>query len=136
PRDRCPRSSAAPLGIRRWLTGLRGRGPRIVGTSKGGSRLLKYGGGEFETPQIGFTEESTRELSEAREKVYDELFGESDFVYHELLPLVPHVDVYRISPTDDRPFYTFVTGGMSDLPMNSPKELGAACRRVELVFYA
>jgi hypothetical protein len=110
--------------------------PKTIGESKGGSRLSKYGGGETPKPQIGFLEESTLKNTEDRERVYAELFGESDTVLHELLPLIPHIDVYRFPPKGNRDFFTFVTGGMSDLPMNAPPELGADCRRAELVFYS
>jgi hypothetical protein len=75
-------------------------------------------------------------LVQAREDVYETLFGKCDFVYHEMLPLVPHIDVYRFPPSGSRAFHTFVTSGMSDLSMNSPAELGGSVRRVELVFYA
>jgi len=124
------------MGIRDFLRGVRGRGPKEAGRSPGGSRLLRYSGGEFEKPKFGFTEEPADELAEAREKVYDEIFGKCDSVYHELLPVVPHVDVYRIPPVGKREFFTFVTGGMSDLPMNTPKNVDKDYRRIELVFYA
>lgn len=110
--------------------------PEQVGESKGGSRLIKYGNGEAPKPEIGFLEESTLANTEDRERVYSELFGESDTVLHELLPLIPHIDVYRFSPNSKRDFFTFVTGGMSDLRMNAPTELGAEYRRIELVFYS
>src|SRR5438445_3910257 len=124
------------MGIRNWFGKRKDRGPEQVGISTGGSRLLKYGGKEFSGSAIGFTEESTLKLVELREKVYEELFGKSDTVFHEMIPLVPHVDVYKFQPTTARDYFTFVTGGMSDLAMASPQELGAEVRRVELVFYA
>jgi len=123
------------MGIRDWLSG-RKRGPRIVGESKGGSRLLKYGGAEFDSPTAGFVDDSIAIDPEERERIYEEIFGPVDTVTHELVPLVPHVDVYWFAPTERRPFFTFVTGGMSDLPMHTPSELGPAVRRIELVFYA
>ncbi|MEY4565829.1 MAG: hypothetical protein RLY14_799 [Planctomycetota bacterium] len=49
---------------------------------------------------------------------------------------MPHIDVYRFPPNGKRDVFTFVTGGMSDLPMNAPSELGADYRRAELVFYS
>jgi hypothetical protein len=110
--------------------------PENVGTSKGGSRLIKYGDRSDLKPEVGFLDESTLPNTEERERVYFDLFGESDTVLHELLPLVPHIDVYRFPPNGKRDFFTFVTGGMSDLPMNSPSELGADYRRAELVFYS
>jgi hypothetical protein len=85
---------------------------------------------------IGFLEESTIANTEEHERIFAELFGESDAVLHELLPLMPHIDVYRFSPDVKREFFSFVTGGMSDLPMNAPAELGADYRRAELVFYS
>ncbi len=110
--------------------------PENVGTSKGGSRLIKYGDRSDLKPEVGFLDESRLPNTEERERVYSDLFGESDTVLHELLPLVPHIDVYRFPPNGKRDFFTFVTGGMSDLPMNSPSELGADYRRAELVFYS
>jgi hypothetical protein len=111
-------------------------GPKQQGVSAGGSQLLKYSGGEFGHSTIGFTEESTLDLVEKREKIYRELFGESDTVLHEMIPFVPHVDVYQFPPNSNRGFFTYVTGGMSDLPMTAPEHLGADARRIELVFYA
>ena len=123
------------MGIRDWLKGSKGRGPKIVGTSKAGSPLLKYSG-EFDRPKVGFVDEATAIAPEDRERIYGEIFGECDSVHHEVIPLVPHIDVYRFPPTDKRPFFTLVTGGTSDLPMNCPEKLGPEFRRVELVFYA
>lgn len=65
-----------------------------------------------------------------------QMFGKCDSVFHEFIPYVPHVDVYMYPPSEVRPYFTYVTGGMSNLPMTSPKELGAESRRVELVFYS
>ena len=108
--------------------------PKTVGNSKGGSRLIKYG--DAPKREIGFLEESTLANTEDRERIYGELFGKSDTVFHELLSLIPHIDVYRFPPHGKRDFFTYVTGGMSDLPMNAPSELGADYRRAELVFYS
>jgi hypothetical protein len=67
-----------------------------------------------------------------RSEGYDELFGESGDVYHEHAPRVPHIDVHTYLPNRDRPFFTLVTGGMSDLPMPGAP---AGRRRAELVLY-
>lgn len=103
--------------------------------SKGGSRMYEYSGGEFDKPQIGFSDESHAAFQEQREKLYESLFGEADSVYHEVLPLVPHVDVYVYKPTSDRDFYTLITGGMSDLRMTLPRGVSSEYARAELVFY-
>jgi hypothetical protein len=46
--------------------------------------------------------------------------GEDYVVWHELASDTIHLDVYMWAPTPDRPFYTFVTSGMSDRPMTTP----------------
>ena len=122
------------MSMKDWFR--RKPGPETVGKSKGGSDLIKYGDGDPPKPEIGFLEESTLENTEHREHQYSEFFGESDVVLHEMLPLIPHIGVYRFPPTEKRDFFTYVTGGMSDLPMNAPPELGPDYRRAELVFYS
>src|ERR1700731_4081659 len=73
-----------------------------------------------ERPKIGFTPAAGH--SEAREEVYGRLLGEASSVSHEVLPLVPHIDVYTYDTTSNkRGFCTLVTGGMSDLEMSLPK---------------
>ena len=46
--------------------------------------------------------------------------GEDYVVWHEIVSDTIHLDVYMWRPTPDRPFFTFVTSGMSDRPMNVP----------------
>lgn len=41
-------------------------------------------------------------------------------VWHELLSDLVHIDVHQVAPTDDRPYWTLITTGMSDLPMTVP----------------
>jgi hypothetical protein len=76
------------------------------------------------------------DLIEERVRVYGTIFGTADHRYHVQNERTPHVDVYGFAPTARRPFFTYVTAGMSDLAMHSPAELGVGYRRVELVFYA
>jgi hypothetical protein len=122
------------MGLSDWFKKRPRPGPKVVGRSAGGSRLVKYGG-EFHATPLGFPDADVSGLAERREAIYDELFGTHSAVHHEVLPLIPHIDVYVIPPRSERGFFTLVTGGMSDLPMNSPAEFGADARRVELVFY-
>jgi len=42
-------------------------------------------------------------------------------VLHELVSDLVHIDVHQVPPTDDRPFWTLVTSGMSDRPMTVPE---------------
>jgi hypothetical protein len=46
--------------------------------------------------------------------------GKIDRVFHELASNFVHIDVHIIPPTTERPYYTLVTSGMSDKPMNVP----------------
>jgi hypothetical protein len=46
--------------------------------------------------------------------------GKPKFVFHELISDLVHVDVHLVEPTPERSYYTLVTSGMSDRPMNVP----------------
>jgi hypothetical protein len=48
--------------------------------------------------------------------------GEPGMVWHELISDLVHIDVHTIEPTDERPFHTLVTSGMSDRAMTVPPE--------------
>lgn len=43
-------------------------------------------------------------------------------VFHEIVSDLVHIDVHVVAPTDERPFYTLVTSGMSEAPMTTPPE--------------
>jgi hypothetical protein len=43
-------------------------------------------------------------------------------VWHEILSTIVHIDVHQIEPTAERPYWTLVTTGMSDLPMSAPPQ--------------
>ncbi|MEQ8820401.1 MAG: suppressor of fused domain protein [Sumerlaeia bacterium] len=103
----------------------------------GGSRIYRHTETQARS-LFGFSEEDTLPHIEQREAVYAELFGEDFNVNHELIPMVPHLDVYIFEPTEQRPFYTLITGGMSDVPMTIPDELDepGELRRSELLLYA
>jgi len=104
-------------------------------TSPGGSVVLRY---ECDGQREAAVQQEFRaDDASMREAVYDRFFGTCETVYHEVLPKVPHIDVY-VYPAGQkgRNFCTLVTGGMSDLPMHFPAEAaGKVPRRVELIFY-
>jgi len=90
--------------------------------------------------QIGFTDKSAVEFRQAREAAYEKLFGKALSVSHELLPQVPHIDVYTFKRTfkrslGDQIVCPLVTGGMSDLQMTMPRGAKDSPQRVELIFY-
>jgi len=64
--------------------------------------------------------------SENIERISDHIerhIGPIDNIFHELISDLVHIDVHVVAPTETRPFYTLVTSGMSDKPMNAPKGL-------------
>jgi hypothetical protein len=98
-----------------------------------GTNIIRH---ENVETKLGVTKGTTG-FAQAREAVYERHFGKPLSVSHELLPLVPHIDVYIFKRSQgNKEMYSLVTGGMSDLKMTLP--LGAdkdVPRRVELIFY-
>jgi hypothetical protein len=104
--------------------------------SPGGSTILRYSSSQWARPNLGIGDESSLEFAAAREKIYKDLFGEAQSVFHEVIPLVPHIDVHTYSRSGAQgDVFVLVTSGMSDLPMRIPPAAGKAARRVELIFY-
>lgn len=58
--------------------------------------------------------------------------AEPDYVFHEFLSDLVHLDVHVITPTPARNYFTLVTTGMSDQPMTAPEEY-AEYRYAELM---
>lgn len=88
----------------------------------GGSKVYRYEGHKsaFRTP-----EHEARHVDELT-RYLEAFLGSSDEVWHEIVSDKVHIDVLPFPPTSDRPFWTFVTSGMSDLPMNVPKNVEIA----------
>jgi hypothetical protein len=73
-------------------------------------------------------------LNEEVEAHIERCFGKASTVVHELLSLHVHLDVNVIPPSRGRRFTTYVTSGMSDLPMKVPDPIGPkSWSRAELV---
>lgn len=67
---------------------------------------------------------------EYRDKLYERTFGECQAVFHDLMSVTPHIDVYKFGPTPERrDFFTLVTSGLSNF---HPTD---GFGRSELVFY-
>lgn len=85
-------------------------------------------GDESVTPG-GSHVERHREEAPHREASHDKIFGReierhlngflgvSDFVFHEIVSDRVHIDILQYAPNEGRRFWTLVTSGMSDLPM-------------------
>lgn len=114
------------------LFGKRDSKPKL---SVGGSVMLSYPESEWSAPQVGFAGTETVEYAKARDEVYSRRFGDAHQVFHEMPPLIPHIDVMEYSRNEnDGSFRILVTSGMSDLAMAVPAKAEAP-RRVELIFY-
>jgi hypothetical protein len=80
------------------------------------------------TPPVGEShlEEITRHV--------ERHFGKVANVFHELISDTVHVDILVVEPTKAHPYMILVTAGMSELPMQVPKDVRAP-RFAELVMY-
>lgn len=90
-----------------------------TGVSKGGSTMYEY----KTTDKVIGTESLAggNEIHlEAISAHIEKHIGKVDFVFHELISALVHIDVHIVYPTPARNFYTLVTSGMSDRPMNIP----------------
>jgi len=101
--------------------------------SPDGTNIIRHNAVER---KFGFTEKSTAGFAQKREAAYEKLFGKALRVSHEVIPQVPHIDVYIFQRSrGDQIEYSLVTGGMSDLKMTLPRRAKDVPRRVELIFY-
>jgi hypothetical protein len=105
--------------------------------SKGGSVILDFDPTKGKS-RPGFSD-VPQEWQELREKHYKYWLGdlENILVWHEVLPVIPHIDicVFPLSKELNRKFFTLITSGMSDEKMSLPKNMDAQNARAELIFY-
>ncbi|MCB1582220.1 MAG: suppressor of fused domain protein [Xanthomonadales bacterium] len=87
--------------------------------SKSGAKIFTYTDGEKEW-EAAHGEECIEEISDHIERH----IGEIHLVYHELVSDTVHIDVHHVAPTNECPFHTLITSGMSDLPMAVPEDSG------------
>lgn len=96
--------------------------------SESGAPIYRYDekdANEFAGPS---GESSMEEISDHIEKHV----GPIEMVFHEIVSNQVHIDIHWVKPTEDKPFHTLITTGMSDKPMNPPP--GAEeCKFSELV---
>ena len=71
-------------------------------------------------------------LCEKLEEHIEKYIGEIESVFHEVASDTIHLDVYYIKPNELRNCHTFITSGMSFLPMNTP-EGAEDCKYAELM---
>jgi hypothetical protein len=105
--------------------------------SEGGSIILEYNPAKGK-PQPGLSN-APEEWQELRVKHYKKWLGDSGniFVWHEVLPIIPHIDIHVFPPSLElkRNYFTLITSGMSDEKMTLPKSIDRQYARAELIFY-
>lgn len=62
---------------------------------------------------------STELIQEHIEKHIGKVAG----VFHEIVPDVVHIDIMIVEPTEEKPYYSLITSGMSDKKMTLPYEV-------------
>ncbi|WP_271770009.1 suppressor of fused domain protein [Aquimarina algiphila] len=86
--------------------------------SESGSPIYRY---ENKTPkefEPAFGDDDTIEdISNHIEKY----IGPIHMVFHEIISDKVHIDVHWVQPTEEKPFHTLITSGMSDKAMNTPE---------------
>jgi len=91
---------------------------RIAEVTDGGSTIYKHkprATSAFTPPDM-----SESNLQAINDHV-EEHIGKIANVWHELVSDIVHIDVHVVPPRPERPYYTLVTSGMSDLPMSAPQ---------------
>lgn len=83
--------------------------------SMAGTPILTYPQGE-QAWQVAAEELCLEEISNHIERH----IGPIKMVFHEIISDTVHIDVHHVAPSDERPFHTLITSGMSDLPMQVP----------------
>lgn len=107
-------------------------------TTAGGSVVHRYSEAAWKKTPFGPPGESAIRFGKQRDEAYQRHFGEAKSVSHEVLPLIPHIDVMEYHRTvelngADSQICVLVTSGMSDLAMKVPPKADA--RRIELILY-
>jgi hypothetical protein len=85
-------------------------------TSESGAPIYRYKPREESLVPPDMQDSNLEEISAHIE----EHVGKVATVFHEIISDVVHVDIHPVQPTSERPYWTLITSGMSDLPMSAP----------------
>lgn len=96
-------------------------GPKAVKVTEGGSSVYKYEEKENTgyRPPVAYGKYAEEVCAH-----FETLFPDrEEIVCHEIFSDLVHIDIYIRKPNAEQDFYVIYTTGMSDMPMNLPKEL-------------
>lgn len=98
--------------------------------TKGGQPIIR---GKVDEDRGWTPPEVNGEIRSVVERHLAQFLPARSTVWHEIISDLVHIDVYCFVPTPERAFYTLVTSGMSDLPMNVPEGLEDMARAELLI---
>lgn len=97
----------------------------------GGSTVLSY---EDVKPHRGLPAHVDVEWRDLLQQHLDTYLGSEGKIFHEIVSETVHLDLSVHSPTEERPFFTIATMGVSDAGLNVP-EGAEEFRHIELLCY-
>lgn len=89
--------------------------------TESGTPILRHTAPDADAFEIG----AQSPFAEQIEAHVERHIGPISNVFHELVSPLVHVDILFVPPTEERPFHTLVTCGMSARPMNVPPEVAS-----------
>ncbi len=73
---------------------------------------------------------------EIRKQHYEKYLGKLDQpILHPTKKIYPHMNIYQIAPTPQKPYWTLITNGMSAVKQNIPLDNKRTSGRTELFMY-
>lgn len=87
--------------------------------TRGGSTVYRHQAAPKDEFQLPVTYAESCEQISAHVEQY---IGPIESVLHEIISETIHLDVLWVKPTPERNWHTYITSGMSDLPMTTPAE--------------
>ncbi len=84
----------------------------------GGSAVYRYEERTSDFEMAIGNEENIEIIS----KHIERYIGPIEAVFHEIVSDLVHIDVHFVKPSQERPFHTLITSGMSDRPMAPPPD--------------
>jgi hypothetical protein len=87
--------------------------------SPGGSTIHRYS----DPSRTGWPDPDQQFFADEIARHLDQLLGPPDGYFVEFISQVISIGIFQYRPTAERKFWTFVTSGMSSLPMPVPKEI-------------